>query len=203
MPRVNHFELNKFGNRLLRQLRDNTQTVMNSVGKDVARREMTNTIEQKVYKNYTPAEYRRRKTKGGLTDPDNIETRVYKAFDGELTELGYEMSITLSVGNKAKRTIVTKSKNGGRFRSRKIIKKYTDDDGNVINDGDTDDLLYLWKDQGYVYDLFSSPNFRKYGKPLHLNETLSKKMIAQVRHGEIDKALLQKYQGVCYSVKKK
>ena len=190
MAKLRNFNSNEFLNKVERRLTQDTARVMRHTGVEVAKKAMIETIKQNIYKRYTPVQYHRRMNDNGLIDPENIVTQVYTEYIAAIRT----QSVQFSVGNKAKRTIITKKQNQNGFRSRKITKKYYNSAGELVNDNATLDLLYLWKDKGLVYDMFGSPNFHKYAKPAHLNDDLDKRITKSVKSGVISRALLSEYQ---------
>ena len=179
----------------------NTVHVLRTTGVEVARTAMRDTIKQNIYNRYTPVQYKRRREYGGLADPENTVVKVYSGLkrkrngaskDIDLEDIG-EMVVHYMIGNKAKRTIISRRDNPRGFSSRKIAPIYYDRNWNLLNKRATEDLLYLWKDEGSVYNLFDSPDYFKYSRPAHLNESLDKRIIKSVNSGVISKALLERY----------
>lgn len=214
MSRVRRFSSTEFSSKIRREITQDTAHVLRTTGEEVARMAMRDTIKQNIYNKYTPVQYKRRKEHYGLADPENTVVKVYsgkktrnfkvdtKSYYSEYNtnnasdyeDFG-ELKVYYTIGNKAKRTIITKRNNPKGFSSRKIVKTYYDYKGNweLLNKDKTDDLLYLWKDQGLVYNLFDSPNYLRYSRPAHLNETLHKKIVKSASTGLLSKALLERY----------
>ena len=165
--------LKKVEDGLYKGARDFIQVKGDKIIKDL----MSETIDEKVYNNYSPKKYTRRGTNhGGLGDKKNMKSTT-KA-------------------SKQKRQIDYKLINKTPRHELKNFKSSQDEW--QFNDITTDhDFLYTIKDEGLVYNLWNAPSYEQWGnggKPLYLNKTLHEKVCASdqlksgIRNACIEKA---------------
>ena len=143
-----------------------------------AKRRMIEAIEEGMYNRYTPSMYTRRRTNRGLLSRNNI--RIAYRFPADKTDeyLVKRYKFTIYMSNVAKPAPI---KSASEWYANAIIGAPIDSFSSEIRETDAKDLLYYWKDQGLVYNLFSDPHFDRWGAPTHFNEILSRKYMKEGR----------------------
>ena len=162
--------------------------VYNKVRKDIpkqisienAKHIMRDAIEEGMYKQYTPVLYMRREKHNGLLSMNNmIVSYMFRADASNSTNpLLQKYNFTVRIANKAKPAPLYLSSLMIAYSTKRSITTLVNPE---IKHTNVDDLLYYWKDQGLVYNLFNDPNFSSWGRPMHFNDIIHRKFFDEGR----------------------
>ena len=199
MARLKPLDPDQFYRDIMEQIRQSTRKVIYEVGASEAQRYMIETVQKEIYNEYHPVKYVRRRSDKGLIDPKNIKVLVHRqhlSFEEGHRPKG---DTVLVMTNTAKRTQIIASENPNGRRSRRLYKTAKKVGEKTVISDPEEDLLYYWKDEGYIYDLWNSDSYPIYGRsvdgsrPRHMNQKIDTKMYRSVSRGAIGSALLKEY----------
>ena len=164
-----------------------------------AKRRMVEAIKEGMYDRYTPSMYTRRRTNRGLLSKNNIRISYRFPADKADEYLKKRYSFIIYMSNVAKPAPI---QSASEWYANAIIGAPIDSFSSEIREKNVKDLLYYWKDQGLVYNLFNDPHFDRWGAPTHFNEILSRKYMKEGRiHKMFGSRLARQLKGLKTKIK--
>ena len=174
-PRIpRKFTVNGFSNMIGSQLRPKVQKAVYKVIADDVKAAMKESINQNMYKAYTPSVYERRENRKGLLDSNNIKIRrSYIKSDTNEFSNTKRYIFHVNAANLAKSVPLRDfmPEFGYNMITGSHIPYQTAINSTITSKAQ--DLLYYWKDQGLVYNLFADPNFSRWGSPRNFNKGIT------------------------------
>lgn len=153
MARPKPFKYSEYVKYLEKDINKKTLDVIDNELSKEAKKSMKRVIKQRVYDHYTPVQYERRNDNKGLLDEKNMITTLRKRKN------------QLSITNVAKPVALKEEGKPYPMNSAKI------------RDKNTRDLLYYWKDQGLVPNIFDSDSYKKWGRPMEFKRYIKEDLI--------------------------